>query len=124
MRRLFWMGLGAVGAVVVGRKARTIVRSMPETVTDAVVTQVGRAGQRTSSAVRDAVEAFRVARAEREVDLVAALLVEPEGGTERRPRTPRGARTAHADSKRTDSEHVDRATAWDDDPWGPEDDEP
>ncbi len=116
MRRLFWMSVGAVGAVVVAQRARTAVKRLPDTVTEAVATQVGQAGQRASSALQDAVGAFRVARAEREAELVAALLVEPEGGTERRPRTSRPDRGTHPGEAAADP--------WDDDPWGPaEDDE-
>lgn len=115
MRRLFWMGVGAVGAVVVAQRARSAVQQLPETVTEAVATQVGQAGQRASSALRDAVDVFRAARAEREAELVTGLLVEPAGGTERRPRTPRPDRTAAGGATITDP--------WDDDPWGPDEDE-
>ena len=113
MRRLFWMGVGAVGAVVLVQRARGAVQRLPETVTEAVTAQVGQAGQRASSALRDAVGTFRVARTEREAELVAALLVEPEGGTERRPRTARSDRQVPARAGSSDP--------WDDDPWGPED---
>lgn len=116
MRRLFWMGVGAVGAVVLAQRARGAVQRLPETVTDAVTTQVGQVGQRASAALRDAVGTFRVARTERESELVAALLVEPEGGTVRRPRTTRPERHAPGGATSKDP--------WDDDPWGPEDDEP
>lgn len=77
MRRLFWVGVGAVGAVVVARRLRqTIRRFTPEGVAE----QVGDVGARTTTALRGAVEEFRTARAERERDLVTALLVTPEGG--------------------------------------------
>lgn len=115
MRRLFWMGVGAVGAVVLAQRARSAVRSLPETVTGAVTAQVGQAGQRASSAMRDAVGTFRTARTEREAELVAALLVEPAGGTERRPRTTGPDRRAPRRDASSDP--------WDDDPWGPEDDD-
>ena len=115
MRRLFWVGVGAVGAVVVAQRARTAVKKLPDTVTEAVATQVEQAGRRASSALQDAVEAFRVARAEREAELVAALLVEPEGGTERRPRTTRADRPAYRGEAGADP--------WDDDPWGPAEDD-
>lgn len=116
MRRLFWMGVGAVGAVVLAQRARSAVKRLPDAVTDAVTTQVGQAGQRASSALQEAVGAFRAARAEREAELVAALLVEPEGGTERRPRTARPDRRSPLGETVVDP--------WDDDPWGPaEDDE-
>lgn len=115
MRRLFWMGVGAVGAVVVAQRARRAVTRLPDTVTEAVATQVGQAGRRASSALQDAVGAFRVARAEREAELVAALLVEPEGGTERRPRTTRADRGTPLGETAEDP--------WDDDPWGPAEDD-
>ena len=115
MRRLFWMGVGAVGAVVVAQRARSAVRRLPDAVTEAVATQVGHAGHRASSALQDAVGVFRTARAEREAELVTALLVEPEGGTELRPRAGRSERSAPAGVTITDP--------WDDDPWGPDDDE-
>lgn len=115
MRRLFWMGVGAVGAVVVVQRARGAVRRLPDTVADAVTAQVGQAGQRASSAVREAVDVFRSARAEREAELVTALLVEPEGGTQRRPRTTRAERPA--------SGRAPSGDPWDDDPWGPDEDE-
>lgn len=118
MRRLFWMGVGAVGAVVVAQRARSALKSLPDAVTDAVTAQVGQAGQRASSALSDAARVFRAARAEREAELVAALLVEPEGGTERRPRTRSGASTPRPEPT-GDRRFGD---AWDDDPWGPDDD--
>lgn len=83
MRRLFWMGVGAAGAVVLVQRARKVVQHLPET----MVGQVEQAGERASSALRTAVADFRLARAEREVELVEALLVEPaSSGTESRPR--------------------------------------
>lgn len=115
MRRLFWMGVGAVGAVVLAQRARNAVRRLPDAVTEAVTTQVGQAGQRASSALQDAVAVFRTARAERESELVTALLTEPEGGTERRPRTTRADRPAPRGDGPGD--------AWDDDPWGPDEDD-
>ncbi|GEN78840.1 hypothetical protein [Actinotalea fermentans] len=115
MRRLFWMGLGAVGAVVVVQRARSAVKRLPDTVAEAVTAQVGQAGQRASSALHEAVDVFRAARAERETELVTALLVEPEGGTERRPRTARAEPPASRGDRGDE--------VWDDDPWGPADDE-
>lgn len=88
MRRLFWMGVGAAGAVYLAQRARRAVRSLPET----MVGQVEQAGARASSALAAAVTDFRAARAEREVELVEALLVEPAAGADasapsgRRPR--------------------------------------
>lgn len=113
MRRLFWMGVGAVGAVVLLRRARRAAENLPATVTNAVVAQADQARARVSSAASEALSAFRSARAERESELVEALLVEPEGGTERRPRT--SARPAGAGAS--------AVADWDDDPWGPPEDE-
>ena len=87
MRRLFWVGVGAIGAVVVARRVRqTIHRFTPEGVAE----QVGDVGARTTTALRGAVDEFRTARAERERELVTALLVTPEGGeyVRRRDRVP------------------------------------
>jgi post-segregation antitoxin (ccd killing protein) len=113
MRRLFWMGVGAAGAVWVARRAKRAMTALPETVTTAVAQQAGQARVRVSGAASEALAAFRAARTERESELVEALLVEPAGGTERRPRT--ATRTSRAERASADP--------WDDDPWGPEDDE-
>lgn len=91
MRRLFWVGVGAAGAVFLAQKARRAVQALPETMAG----QVEEAGQRASSALRTALADFRTARAERELALVDALLVEPVGGTQRRPRS---SRTPQADA--------------------------
>jgi len=115
MRRLFWMGVGAVGAVVVAQRARSALTRLPDAVTSRVA-QAGRAGRWTSSTLRETVAAFRAARTEREAELVAALLAEPEDAAVRRPRTRRdtspsgGARGSDPDP-------------WDDDPWGPGEDD-
>jgi hypothetical protein len=77
MRRLIWVGVGAVGAVVVVRRLKQAVRRFTP---EGVAEQVEDVGARTTSALRAAAEEFRTARAERERDLVAALLVTPEGG--------------------------------------------
>lgn len=77
MRRLFWVGVGAVGAVVVAQRVRRAVRTLA---TEAVADRVEAAGQRTTTALHDAVGQFRTARAARERELVEALLVTPEGG--------------------------------------------
>ena len=77
MRRLFWMGVGAVGAVVVVRRFKQAARRFTP---EGVAEQVGEVGARTTTALRGAVDEFRTARAERERDLVTALLVTPEGG--------------------------------------------
>lgn len=114
MRRLFWMGVGAVGAVVLVRRAKRAAENLPATVTNAVAAQADQARVRFSSATGEALAAFRSARAERESELVEALLVEPEGGARRRPRS--AARPARATS-------ASAAADWDDDPWGPAEDE-
>jgi hypothetical protein len=85
MRRLLWMGVGAVVAGVAARRVRQTAQKLtPEGVAD----QVAAAGSRTVGALRDAVVEFRTASAAREHELVTALLTEPEGGTvaERRAR--------------------------------------
>lgn len=78
MRRLFWMGVGAAGAVVLARRAKAAVRRFTP---EGVAEQASDAGRRVTDALRDAVTDFRTARAERETELVTALLAEPEGGT-------------------------------------------
>lgn len=87
MRRVFWMGVGAVGAAVAAQRVRrTARRFTPE----AVAEQADDVLRRTLAAAREAVAEFRTASAEREIELVTALLVEPEGEP-----TPRvGARHA------------------------------
>lgn len=85
MRRLVWMGVGAILAGVAARRLRqTAQRFTPEGVAD----QVSAVSSRTAGALRDAVVEFRTASATREHELVTALLAEPEGGTvaERRAR--------------------------------------
>ena len=77
MRRLFWVGVGAVGAVVaVDRLRKAARRYTPAGVSD----RAEDVGRRTTSALRGAVEEFRTAKGQRERDLVATLLVTPEGG--------------------------------------------
>ncbi|NTW41351.1 MAG: hypothetical protein HGA44_15995 [Cellulomonadaceae bacterium] len=77
MRRLFWVGVGAAGAVVLAGKVRaTLHRYTPEGVAE----QVGDASQSTVAAVREAVQEFTATRRQRESDLVATLLVTPDGG--------------------------------------------
>jgi hypothetical protein len=108
MRRLVWMGVGAVLAGIAARRVRqTAQRFTPEGVAD----QVTAVGSRTAGALRDAVVEFRTASAARECELVTALLVEPEGGTvaERRARagaTPRD-RTDRADDRAFDEDDED-----------------
>lgn len=117
MRRLFWMGVGALGAAWVTRRARQAVARLPQTVTSTVTAQATQARTRVSTVARDAVAAFRSARTEREAELVEALLVEPEGGTERRPRSDRASAATRA------VPGTSTVDPWDDDPWGPADDE-
>lgn len=91
MRRLFWMGLGAAGAVIAAeRLRRTARRYTPAGVSE----RVEAAGQRTSTALHDAVDVFNAAREQREKDLVATLLVTPEGGD---PNAVLRRRGKHAD---------------------------
>lgn len=77
MRRLFWVAVGATGAVlVVGRVRRAARRYTPEGLAE----QVDKAGRRASSTLREAVGRFGAARREREQELVSTLLVTPEEG--------------------------------------------
>ncbi|MBO1750462.1 hypothetical protein J4G33_01440 [Actinotalea sp. BY-33] len=77
MRRLFWVGVGATGAVLLARRLeRAARRYSPAGLAD----QVEAAGDATSSALRDAATRFRTARATREAELVDQLLVTPESG--------------------------------------------
>ncbi|WP_182111197.1 MULTISPECIES: hypothetical protein [unclassified Actinotalea] len=77
MRRLFWIGVGAAGAVVLVDRARRAARRYTPA---GVAEQVEEAGQRAGSAVQGALATFRSAFETRERDLVATLLVQPEGG--------------------------------------------
>lgn len=77
MRRLFWMGVGAAGAVLAAERLRRMARRYTPA---GVSERVEAAGQRTSTALHDAVDVFNAAREQREKDLVATLLVTPEGG--------------------------------------------
>ncbi len=88
MRRLFWMGVGAAGAVLALRRAKAAARRFTP---EGVAEQATDAGRRFTTAVRDAVGEFRTARAERETELVTALLAEPEGGTVAERRAARDA---------------------------------
>lgn len=77
MRRLFWVAVGATGAVLVaGRLRRAARRYTPEGLAE----QVDEAGRRASSSVREALDRFGSARREREAELVGTLLVTPEEG--------------------------------------------
>lgn len=88
MRRLFWMGVGAVGTIVVAQRVR---RQAQRFTPDGVAGQAVEAGRRTGRAVQEAVGEFRAAATERERDLVTALLVEPEGGSVAERRAVRAA---------------------------------
>ncbi len=90
MRRLFWMGVGAAGAVVVARRVRAAAHRFTP---GGVAEQATDAGRRVTDAVRDAVGEFRAARDEREAELVTALLAEPEGGSVAERREARRAST-------------------------------
>ncbi|HWS57050.1 MAG TPA: hypothetical protein VN257_00795 [Actinotalea sp.] len=77
MRRLFWVGVGAVGTLVVARRVRAAWnRYTPEGVAE----QVEQAGQGAVEAVHAAVDRFRTARAARELELTTTLLATPDGG--------------------------------------------
>lgn len=77
MRRLFWMGVGAAGAVVVAQRLRTAWRRYTP---EGVAEQVEQAGLGAVAAVRSAVDTFTDSFHTRERDLTAQLLVEPEAG--------------------------------------------
>ncbi|NCT90877.1 hypothetical protein GXB85_07940 [Cellulomonas sp. APG4] len=77
MRRLFWVGVGAVGAVLAARRLEQTVRRYTPA---GVAEQVEQAGRRTEDAARGVLTRFAAARAERERELVETLLVTPEGG--------------------------------------------
>lgn len=77
MRRLFWVGVGAAGAVLVAGKVRAAARRYTP---EGVAEQVGETGRRVGGALEEAVQQFRSAMATRERDLVSTLLVEPEAG--------------------------------------------
>jgi len=77
MRRLFWVGVGAAGTVVVAQRLRTAWhRYTPEGVAE----QVEAAGVGAVATARSAVDVFRSSFASRQRDLVDGLLVSPEGG--------------------------------------------
>lgn len=77
MARLFWVGVGAVGAVVLTRRLREQARRYTP---EGVAERVEAAGEQAGLALTGAVRRFRAARAEREQELVDTLLVTPEGG--------------------------------------------
>jgi hypothetical protein len=77
MRRLFWVTVGAAGAVVVARRLEQAARRYTPA---GVAERVEVAGERTTEAVGGALQRFRAARAERELELLTTLLVAPEGG--------------------------------------------
>jgi hypothetical protein len=91
MRRLFWMGVGAAGAVLAAQRLRAAWhRYTPEGVAE----QVEQAGQGVLDAGRSALGTFRASFAERQRALVDQLLVEPEGGDPAALRRARGPATA------------------------------
>lgn len=77
MRRLFWVSVGAAGALVAARRLQLTVRRYTPA---GVAERIEDAGERTGAAVEGALERFRAARAEREEELVTTLLVTPEAG--------------------------------------------
>ncbi|EYR62817.1 hypothetical protein N866_04980 [Actinotalea ferrariae CF5-4] len=77
MARLFWVAVGAAGAVVVARRLQETARRYTPA---GVAERVEVAGERTTEAVGSALERFRTARAEREQELLTTLLVTPEDG--------------------------------------------
>lgn len=77
MRRLFWVGVGAVVSVVVVERVRRAARQYTPA---AVSGHLGNLGHRTTSVLLDARTRFDTARAAREQELVTALLVTPTGG--------------------------------------------
>ncbi len=77
MRRLFWMGVGAAGAVLAAQRLRaTWHRYSPAGVAE----QVEQAGQGLVGAARSAAATFTDSFRTRERDLTSQLLVQPEGG--------------------------------------------
>jgi hypothetical protein len=79
IRRLFWVGIGAAGAIVVTRRLRRAARHYsPEGIAERAATK----GRQVNGAIRDAVAEFHSARVRREQELVDALLVEPEAADE------------------------------------------
>ena len=105
MRRLFWVAVGAVGAVVVAQRFKQLARRLTP---EGVAEQVEDVGARTTTALRSAVGEFRTARAQRETDLVTALLVTPEGGEyvprRDRPRPESSAPSTAGPSGRVDAD--------------------
>lgn len=77
MARLFWIGVGAAGAIITVRRVNEVARRYSPS---GVAERVDAAGDRATVAVGEALGRFRVARTERERELVSALLVTPEGG--------------------------------------------
>lgn len=77
MRRLFWVTVGAAGAVVVARRLEQTARRYTPA---GMAERVEVAGERTSEAVGGALQRFRTASAEREQELLTTLLITPDGG--------------------------------------------
>lgn len=83
MRRLFWVGVGAVGSVVAARRLRRAARRFtPEGVAEQAVS----AGRQAGAWLQEAVWDFREAFEQRQEELVTALLVTPTAGTPARSR--------------------------------------
>ena len=110
MRRLFWVGVGAAGAVMAADRLRKAARRYTPA---GVGEQVDAASRATTSALHEAVDQFRTSMAAREKDLVTALLVTPESGdpdavfgrrrTDRRPTDDRDAGLWAQDATRSRS---------------------
>ena len=83
MRRLFWAGVGAAGAVLAARRVRRVTHRFTP---DGVAEQVSDTGARVTSALRVALAEFRDGYRSRQEELVVALLAEPEEAAARRPR--------------------------------------
>ena len=80
MARLLWTGIGAVGAAYALRRAQKVAHRFTP---DGVAEQVEVTGRKARGALEEAVVVFRTSRAQREKDLVEALLVQPVGGDPR-----------------------------------------
>ncbi|MCL2594956.1 MAG: hypothetical protein FWD83_05500 [Promicromonosporaceae bacterium] len=77
MRRLFWIGVGAVTTIVVYRKGRQVYqRYVPSAVAERVQQGARDASGRAGVALAEFRTTFSQARAAREAELIAALLAE------------------------------------------------
>lgn len=77
MRRLFWVAVGATGAVLVADRLRRAARRYTP---EGLAEQMDEVGRRASSSLREALDRFGSARREREQELVDTLLVTPDKG--------------------------------------------